>query len=76
MNVRDAMADAEIRFTVLSRAVRELKVFEEKYASLVELAEVFSAIDRILLRDKEHDEETDGYGDFEDEEEELLYDRD
>ena len=76
MNVRDAMADAEIRFTVLSRAVRELKVFEEKYASLVELAEVFSAIDRILLRDKDHDEETDGYGDFEDEEEELLYDRD
>ena len=37
---------------------------------------MFSAIDRILLRDKEHDEETDGYGDFEDEEEELLYDRD
>ena len=44
MNVIDAMANEATRHIVLMRAVRELKSFQEKYADLAELADVFKAI--------------------------------
>ena len=50
MNVSDAFANEDTRMAVLTRAMRELKSFQEKYSSLTELAEVFEAIDRIPKR--------------------------
>jgi hypothetical protein len=50
MNVSDAFANEDTRMAVLTRAMRELKSFQEKYSSLTELAEVFKAIDRIPKR--------------------------
>lgn len=47
MNVRDALSDEETRAAVLMRAVRELRAFQEKYERLQELAEVFSAINKL-----------------------------
>ena len=49
MNVRDALENEDTRFLVLSRAMRELKEFQEKYSNLSELAEVFLAISILQL---------------------------
>ena len=47
MNVSDALSNEDTRAAVLTRAMRELKAFQEKYASLEELADVFSAINNV-----------------------------
>ena len=44
INVVDAMSNADTRAAVLRRALRELKVFQDKYSTLSELAAVFAAI--------------------------------
>ena len=62
MNVSDALSNHETRLAVLTRAMRELRTFQEKYASLAELAEVFSAIDSIHIRESEDDSESDEGG--------------
>lgn len=47
MNVNDAMLNEDTRNTVLSRALRELKAFQDKYSCLSELADVFAAIRKV-----------------------------
>lgn len=47
--VREAMADEETRRKVLARALSELEQFRRKYAELMELAEVFGAIERVAV---------------------------
>lgn len=47
MNVSDAMANPETRSVVLARALREMRVFQDKYANLSELAEVMAAIKKV-----------------------------
>ena len=42
------MRDADLRKEVLKRAIRELVIFKEKYETLKELADVFSAIDAVV----------------------------
>ena len=60
MNVSDALSNVETRAAVLTRAMRELKAFQEKYSALSELAEVFSAIDSIRCAEYEGDEGNEG----------------
>jgi hypothetical protein len=43
----EVLTDAELREQMLADALAELKWFKEKYKHLCELAEVFSAIDRV-----------------------------
>lgn len=45
VNVLTAMTDAEMRRSVLLNAMRELLTYRKKYSDLVELQEVFEAID-------------------------------
>lgn len=58
MNVSDAMSNEETRSMVLSRAMRELRAFQEKYSTLTELAVVFMAIDEVQA-DREEQAEHD-----------------
>lgn len=44
INIADAMTDQETREIVLTRAMRELETFRQKYSDLSELADVFAAI--------------------------------
>ena len=53
MNVSDALSNEETRSVVLARAMRELRSFQEKYANLTELADVFTAISKVHIEDKE-----------------------
>lgn len=47
MNVSDALSNEDTRSAVLTRALRELKAFQEKYSCLSELAEVLAAIGKV-----------------------------
>lgn len=46
-SVNVALADEESRDIVLRNALSELEAFQRKYASLTELSEVFSAIEKV-----------------------------
>lgn len=45
-SVREAMSSEQLRKQVLMRALAELEAWRKRYAELVELAEVFAAIDQ------------------------------
>jgi hypothetical protein len=45
-----ALAEPELRVQVLANALRELQALRAKYAGLTELAEVFSALDKVAKR--------------------------
>lgn len=47
IGVEIALSDAEMRDVVLQNALAELVAFKNKYERLIELAEIFSAIDRL-----------------------------
>lgn len=48
-SVRTIISDEEKRSALLKKALSELQSFEQKYSALVELTEVFDAIDNLFV---------------------------
>lgn len=49
INVAHALSEEDLRRQVLGRAVRELRAWRDRYDELVELADIFSAVDQARL---------------------------
>ncbi len=51
VGTQEAMADPDMRGQVLAQALREMVSFRRRYRELEELAEIFTAIDRLPFAD-------------------------